>query len=244
MNKLWFLLLLIATQNLIAQNFYLKIEGSSIKETHIIDSLDYNKQHASVASILEEQKSFENKLLASGFFSKQLLEQKKTNDSSFVFRYKLNKPIRAVIVQTNSLTIDEKELLAIDKDSVSILPSEIESWMQLKLALLEKKGYALAKLQLINQKNKDLYIYSDLKLSLNIKRQVNDLVILGYDKFPKNIKQNWLRKLRNRTFNQEIVNEVSSDIENFPFVTQTRSPEILFTKDSTKIYTYLEKTKP
>src|SRR5690606_24146742 len=44
--------------------------------------------------------------------------------------------------------------------------------------------------------------------------------------------------------NQEIVNEVSSDIENFPFVTQTRSPEILFTKDSTKIYTYLEKTKP
>lgn len=244
MNKIWFLLLLIVTQNSIAQKFYLKIEGNSIKETHIIDSLDYNKQHKSVASILDEQKSFENKLLTNGYFTHKLLEQKKVNDSSFVFKYELNSPIKSIIIQTNNLTTEERELLSITKDSISILPSEIESWMQLKLGLLEKKGYALAKLQLINQKNKDLHIYSDLKLSLNIKRQVNDLVILGYNKFPKNIKQNWLRKLRNRTFNQEIVNEVSSDIENFPFVTETRSPEILFTKDSTKIYTYLERTKP
>ncbi|BCY27327.1 hypothetical protein [Flavobacterium okayamense] len=244
MNKICILLFFFITQNIFAQKFYLKIEGSSIKETHIIDSLDYIKQHLSVASILEEQKTFENKLLANGYFSQQLIEQKKINDSSFVFRYKINNPISAIIVKTKNLTDEERELLAIDKDSVSILPSEIENWMKLKLGLLERKGYALAKLQLVNQKNKDLYIYSDLKLSLNIKRQVNDLVILGYDKFPKNIKQNWLRKLRNRTFNQELINEVSNDIENFPFVTQTRSPEILFTKDSTKIYAYLEKTKP
>lgn len=244
MNKIWFLLLLITTQNLFAQKFYLKIEGSSVKETKTIDSLGYLKQHKSVASILDEKKAFENKLLANGFFTHKLLEQKKVNDSSFVFKYQLNNSIRAIIVQTKNFTQVEKEILAIENDTISILPSEIETWMKFKLSLLEKKGYALAKLQLVNQKNKDSYIYSDLKVSLNTKRQVNDLVILGYDKFPKNIKQNWLRKLRKRTFNQEIINEVSSDIENFPFVTQTRAPEILFTKDSTKIYTYLEKTKP
>ncbi len=244
MKKAFFLLLFFVSQIIVAQKFYLKIEGNTNTETTIIDSLGYNKEHNEVVSILKEQKNFENKLNNNGYFSYQLTEQQKINDSSFVFQYKLGNPISSIIIRTNNLTQIEKEILAIEKDSIFILPSEVENWMDSKLKLLESKGYALAKLQLINQKNKDTYIYNDLKLSLNKIRQVDDLVILGYDKFPKNVKQNWLRKLRNRTFNQELVNEVSDDIQSFPFVTQTRSPEILFTEDSTKIYTYLEKTKP
>jgi len=37
---------------------------------------------------------------------------------------------------------------------------------------------------------------------------------------------------------------VSNDFDKFRFIKQTRAPEILFTKDSTKVYVYLEKTKP
>lgn len=244
MKKTFFLFLFFFTQLTIAQKFYLKIEGNTKTETNTIDSLGYNKIHNEVASILKEQKNFENKLSNNGYFSFQFVNQNKVNDSSFVFQYKLNKPITGIVIQTKSLTQSQKEILTIEKDSIFISPSEIESWMNNKLKLFERKGYALAKLQLVNQKNNHNTIYSDLKLKLNLKRQVNDLVILGYDKFPKNIKQNWLRKLKNRTFNQELINEVSSDIQSFPFVTQTRAPEILFTEDSTKIYTYLEKTKP
>lgn len=244
MKKTFFIFLFFFTQLTIAQKFYLKIEGNTKTETNIIDSIGYNKVHNEVASILKEQKNFENKLSNNGYFSFQFVNQTKINDNSFVFQYKLNKPITAIVIQTKNLTLSQKEILTIEKDSIFISPSEIESWMNNKLKLLERKGYALAKLQLVNQKNSHNTIYSDLKLKLNLKRQVNDLVILGYDKFPKNIKQNWLRKLKNRTFNQELINEVSSDIQSFPFVTQTRAPEILFTEDSTKIYTYLEKTKP
>lgn len=227
-----------------AQNFYLKIEGKSILESSVIDSLGYKSKHSNVASILEEQKSFEKRLVEYGYFSQRLINQQKINDSTFVFKYELNKPIQSIFIKTDLLSSFEKDYLAIDTDSILIQASEVENWMQMKLNILEKKGYALAKLQLINQIEKEQQLQCDLKLTLNIKRKVNDLVILGYDKFPKNIKQNWLRKLRNRTFNQEIINEVSSDIESYPFVTETRSPEILFTKDSTKIYAYLEKTKP
>ena len=227
-----------------AQNFYLKIEGKSILESSFIDSLGYKSKHSNVASILEEQKSFEKRLVEYGYFSQRLINQQKINDSTFLFKYELNKPIQGIFIKTDLLSSFEKDYLAIDTDSILIQPSEVENWMQMKLNILEKKGYALAKLKLINQIEKEQQLQCDLKLTLNIKRKVNDLVILGYDKFPKNIKQNWLRKLRNRTFNQEIINEVSSDIESYPFVTETRSPEILFTKDSTKIYAYLEKTKP
>ena len=70
------------------------------------------------------------------------------------------------------------------------------------------------------------------------------MVILGYDKFPTNIKKNWIKKYKRRTFNQDLVKEINDDFSELTFITQTKYPEILFTENSTKIYTYLEKTKP
>jgi hypothetical protein len=76
------------------------------------------------------------------------------------------------------------------------------------------------------------------------KRQVNDIVINGYDKFPAGHKKNILRLYRNKVFNQKNLEKLYNDFEKFRFVKQTKYPEILFTKDSTRIYVYLEKAKP
>ena len=227
-----------------AQNFYLKIEGKNENENLVIDSIGYPKKYETVAQILETQKSFENSLFAAGHYNFELSSQKKVNDSSFVFQYHLGNRISKLVIGTHQISENDKEILKITEDSISILPSEVENWMNSKLKLLEASGYALSKLKLINQKVNGSIILCELSINLNQKRKLDDIVVLGYDKFPQNIKQNWKRKLRNRTFNQELVNEVSRDIEEFPFVTATKSPEILFTKDSTKIYTYLERTKP
>lgn len=227
-----------------AQNFYLNIKGKNEYENSIIDSLTYPKKHENVAEILETQKTFENSLYNIGYFNFELNSQKKINDSTFVFHYYLGSRIKKLIIKTNQISKSDKEILKINEDAISILPGEVENWMNSKLKLLESSGYALSKLKLINQKVEQNIIFCELSLNLNQKRKLDDIVVLGYDKFPLNIKQNWKRKLRNRTFNQELVNEVSRDIEEFPFVTETKSPEILFTKDSTKIYTYLERTKP
>ncbi|MBD3724486.1 MAG: hypothetical protein IE891_06840 [Flavobacteriaceae bacterium] len=227
-----------------AQNFYLNIEGKNEDENHIIDSIGYPKKHENVAQILETQKTFENSLFAAGHFNFELSSQKKVNDSSFVFQYHLGNRISKLVIGTHKISENDKEILKITEDSISILPGDVENWMNTKLKLLEASGYALSKLKLINQKVNGTIILCELSLNLNQKRKLDDIVVLGYNKFPQNIKQNWKRKLRNRTFNQELVNEVSRDIEEFPFVTETKSPEILFTKDSTKIYTYLERTKP
>ncbi|MEZ4853502.1 hypothetical protein [Flavobacterium sp.] len=227
-----------------SQNFYLKINGSSAKETHIIDSIGYKKENSSVALVLESQKTFEQKLLSNGFFSYQLKDQKKVNDSTFTFFYSLGNRINSIAIVTNQIKNEEKELLSLQTDTIYLKPNEVESWIQLKLAVLEQNGYALSKLKLINQKQRNTTIFAELNLSLNNKRMVNDLVVLGYTKFPKNIKKNWLKKYKKQNFNQALLTEITNDIEAFPFVMQTRNPELLFTKDSTKIYTYLEKTKP
>lgn len=244
--KLFFkiLLLFFTFLNANAQNFYLKIEGNSIEETKIIDSITYKSKFKNVALLLEEKKDFETKLSNNGFFDSKLKLQNKINDSTFLFRYKLGKPIHKILINTSNLAINEKESLAIKAENYELKPSEVENWLQNKLKLLEQKGFALAKLKLINQEIENNKIRTELEVNLSEQRKINDLVILGYDKFPKNIKQNWKRKLKNRTFNQDLIKEINTTIETFPFVTSTRNPEILFTKDSTKIFTYLEKTKP
>jgi len=244
MQKLLALLFICCFQLAVAQKFSLSIEGNSIAETQIIDSIGYTKKHETVASILETQKEFEKKLAFSGFVSFELLSQKKANDSSFVFTYQLGNALKKINLYIGKLSPDEKLLLEETKDSIVIATNQTENWMQLKLKLLEIKGFSLAKLQLTNLTQKENELFAELSLTTNKKRIADDLVILGYDKFPKNIKHQLKRNLKNRTFNQDLVTEVYTTLTDFPFVNQTKYPEILFTNDETKIYTYLEKAKP
>jgi hypothetical protein len=244
MQKLLAFLFICCFQLAVAQKFNLSIEGKSVAETQVIDSIGYTKKHETVASILESQKDFEKKLAYSGFVSYELLSQKKVNDSSFVFTYQLGNALKHINLYIGKLSPDEKLLLEETKDSIVIATNQTENWMQLKLKLLEIKGFSLAKLQLTNLTQKENELFAELSLITNKKRIADDLVILGYDKFPKNIKHQLKRNLKNRTFNQDLVTEVYTTLTDFPFVNQTKYPEILFTNDETKIYAYLEKAKP
>ena len=116
--------------------------------------------------------------------------------------------------------------------------------MKSKIALLEKKGYSLANLQLVNQRRIGNNLISDLQVKLNAKRNITDLVIVGYDKFPAGIKKAITKKAKKATFNQDNLKQINDTFDKLQFVNQIKYPEILFTKDSTKIFVYVEKSKP
>lgn len=227
-----------------SQNFYLKIKGKNELETKQIDSLNYKSQHNLVADILKEKEKFDLKLQNNGFFEAELINQTKINDSTFVFQYKLGLPLKYIHIYIGTISEELLSILQIESDSIQLKINETESWMQSKVNLLEKKGYSLAKLSLTNHKQTKKGLSANLFVELNQKRTVDDLVILGYDKFPTNIKNNWVKKYKKRTFNQDLVKEINDDFSELPFITQTKYPEILFTENSTKIYTYLEKSTP
>ena len=244
MKSFSFFIVCFCFQFSLGQNFYLKIEGKSDNECKTIDSILYNKKHKSVALLLEEQKGFETKLTNQGFFDWLLLEQKKINDSSFVFKYSLGNSIKNNTMYIGKLSAVEKSLLQLESDTLIIATNEVENFMKSKIALLEKKGYSLANLQLINQRKIENNLFSDLQLKLNSKRNITDIVILGYDKFPTGIKKAITKKAKKATFNQDNLNQINDEFDKLQFVNQLKYPEILFTTDSTKIFVYLEKSKP
>ena len=194
--------------------------------------------------ILEEQKRFESKLTNQGFFDWLLLEQNKVNDSSFVFKYSLGNIIKNNTIYIGKLSDEEKSLLQLENDTLIIATNEVENFMKSKIALLEKKGYSLASLQLVNQRRIGNDLISDLQLKLNSKRNITDLVIVGYDKFPAGIKKAITKKAKKATFNHDNLKQINDTFDKLQFVNQIKYPEILFTTDSTKIFVYVEKSKP
>ncbi|TDE42496.1 hypothetical protein E0I26_13555 [Flavobacterium rhamnosiphilum] len=235
--------------NCSAQNFRLLITGSNSLETKTIDSLKYNTEHKNTKSISEEINKLSKKLSEIGYIDNTTLEFTKKKDSSYVANFILGKKIKSIhiYIGTNNLFNDPADP-DIKKDTLALPYIEIDSFLKQTVQKLEQNGFALAKLKLINLKRVDTEIYADLKLESDEKRTLNSITI-NYaennrsNKFPSGHLAQINRKYKNSIFNQKIVGEIYNDFEKFEFISQVKYPEILLTKDTTKVYVYLEKKK-
>jgi hypothetical protein len=226
-----------------AQNLHLKIEGISTEENKTIDSIGYKKIHENTKSILDETNNFTTTLFKKGYLESQLLNQKKANDSTFSFQYFIGKKTSSIHIYIGAISEAEKNILEFTSDTIKLSTSEVENFMNLNLAKLEQKGYSLSELQLVNHKKEANHLSAVLQLKTEKKRNLNDIVIIGYDKFPEGIRRNIAKQYRKRTFNQENLKQLNDNFKSLPFVNQIKYPEILFTTDSTKVYVYLEKAR-
>ncbi len=228
-----------------AQNSYLKISGTSEFEDKIIDSIGYNKKHSNFKAVFEEVQLVSDKLMKQGYIETKLLRNFKANDSTFLFQIQLGNRTKFVHIYIGRNS-PIKTLINFESKSDTLIMkiSETESFLNQNLGKLESNGYSFSKLKLVNFRKIKKHLTAELVLETGNLRLLNDIVINGYDKFPKGHKKEVVRLHKNKTFNQENLKKIYSDFEKFRFVNQTKYPEILFTKDSTKVYVYLEKSKP
>ncbi len=78
-----------------------------------------------------------------------------------------------------------------------------------------------------------------LQISLSTKRNLDRIVIKGYDDFPQNIAKNLIP--RKSLVNKTTLSTLQTNLDAIPFTSQTKAPEFLFKKDSTLLYIYLRK---
>ncbi|MDR6967881.1 hypothetical protein J2X31_001895 [Flavobacterium arsenatis] len=241
LNRFFVYVFCVLYLNCFGQNLHLKIEAENENATKTIDSLNYKKVHENAKSAIDEGNLVSDKLTKLGFIENEILENKKLNDTTFNFNFVIGKKTEFIHVYIGSEFsgyFDDK------KDTLKIRFEETESFLNATLNQLERKGFSLARLKLINFKKEKNALFAELYLETGNQRQLNDIVINGYEKFPEGHKKNIKRLYRNKTFNQENLKKLYDDFNKFRFVSQTRYPEILFTKDTTKVYVYLEKSKP
>lgn len=230
--------------NAIAQKQYLNIVSLSDVEQKKIDSLGYAHLHTDARSVVQEVNSFSDKLLRSGYIEAEVENNSKLNDSTFVYQFKLGKRTASIHIYVDKNSAF-KDLLVKEArgDTLTIPFPEIEEFMKRSLNQLERKGFALAKIKLIQFEKKKEQLYAELTVQSEQQRRLDDIVIKGPAKFPESHRKQLLKIYKKRVFNQDNLKNIYSDIEKFRFVKQTRFPEILFKTDSTKVYCYLEKSK-
>jgi hemolysin activation/secretion protein len=231
-----------------AQNLNLVVKGMDSLETAVIDSLNYRKSFNDYASLENELETLQFKIKKLGFIENRLIYNAKNNDSTYLAKIALNKKYYTIYIYYDKKLISE-EILRQVSDRVTpeyfvTTISKSESVLNYIISRIIEDGLPFAKLRLTNIKKRDVNnIRADLILSTDSKRRIDEILVKGYEKFPRSFLKHLIRIKKEDAFNLEGIKEKAEIINALSFARQAKTPEVLFTKDSTSLYLYLEKTK-
>ncbi len=232
----------------LAQNLTLKILGSNESETKIIDSLTYKNSFNNYKTLNEEVLLFNKRLQNIGYIENELVQTEKINDSAYQTIFNLKQRFYTIYIYYDKNLIPDdliKRVSANFNDVYFVLPiPKIESTLEIINTELTNKGLPFAKFNLNNIEKKDATnLQADLFVDSTSKRTIDNIIVKGYEQFPKSYIKHFLKIKREQQFNLTNIKKKTERLNDLRFSNQTKSPEVLFTKDSTTLYLYLEKTK-
>jgi outer membrane protein assembly factor BamA len=239
---------LLSYSSALGQNLTLKIAGIDNSETKIIDSLSYRSAFINYKALNEEVLRTYKRLQNIGFIESTLVETVKINDSVYQSIFSLKKKFYTIYIYYDKSLISENLIKAVStdyNDDYFVLPViKIESALGYINSELTNKGLPFAKFRLQNIEKRDFSnLQANLLVDKNNERTIDTIVIKGYEKFPRSYVNHFLKIKRKQLFNLNNIKKKTERLNDLPFTNQTKSPEVLFTKDSTTLYLYLEKTK-
>ena len=245
-GKPWILCLLIST-NLFSQSLYLKVNGSNENETKIIDSLGYKKQFQDYAYLNHEIIDLKKRIENIGYLESESAGVAKENDSTFLALVYLKNRYKSISIYYRGV-IDKKTLSFVSTNITDthfeIRFEKLEETLDFLNAQLAEKGHPFSSLKIQNiKKQKDFTLIGELTASNQEQRTIDTIIVKGYEKFPKPFIKYYLKLKPKQLLSLKTINEKTLELDNLSFANQIREPELLFTKDSTSLYIYVEKTK-
>lgn len=232
-----------------SQTLQLNIEGSTKYETKVIDSIGYIKMHHNFSSIQTQIDSVQKTFYNIGYIENKYEPIIKVNDSVFFTKFHLKTKYEKIHINYNKDLINSKLLNTFSKkvtDTYFIISiSEVEAVLNLINLKMTEKGFPFTQLKL-----SDITISNNQELEANLliattenKRQISNIVLKGYENFPKSYLKYYLKIKPKQTFNLNDIKSKTNTLSNLRFVSELKSPEVLFSKDSTTLYLYLQKNK-
>lgn len=241
-------LLMLSYSNISSQNLTLNIFGIDEAETNIIDSLSYKKYFINYKALNEEVLLLNKKLQNLGYIENKLLKTEKTNDSTYQSTFSLKQRFYTIYIYYNKNLISQDLIKAVTEDfndNYFTLPiTKIENVLSFINSELANRGLPFVKLSLQHIEKMDAQnLKGNLLVDENSERYIDKVVVKGYELFPKNYIKHFLKIKKKQLFNLNAIKKKTERLNDLSFTRQARSPEVLFTQDSTTLYLYLEKTK-
>jgi len=243
----FFVFLLIFINQTSAQTITLKVIGENSKSTKIIDSINYKNQFINYSNLEAEIYSLKHKLNKQGYIDTTIDNVAKENDTLFKAELTLGEKINTIRIYYNSgFNIELLNFITHKRgnDFFELEITQLEFSLDALNLKIAEQGDPFSSLQLINisKLNSDL-ITAEIKINTNQKRNIDKIIVKGYDKFPKSYINRFLKLRTGKSFNLNEIKKKIKLLEDLRFASKIKDPEVLFTKDSTTLYIYVEKTK-
>lgn len=186
---------------------------------------------------IQDSESLKKHLYEQGYFFFRSEHVK--NDS--VSRYLISLGEKTSIIYIKDLPEVIQETLKSKKRSLTLKLNEFTPWINSLKQSFDKKGENFSEIQLTNQTSQNDTLICNLKIRRSKKRKIDKIVIKGYNRFPKSFIKHYIKN--NKPFSKELLNETEQKINQLNFVNNTKKPAVLFTKDSTHLYLYVNQRK-
>ncbi|WP_461598192.1 POTRA domain-containing protein [Winogradskyella sp.] len=229
------------------QSLNLSAKGENEIKTRIIDSIGYKNSFANYISIENELNNLKSKLVRLGYIDTTVDSIVRKNDTLYSAYCHLGKKFKKIKISYPSQF--NKELLNFinhisGEDYFEVDIEDLENALTTLNLKIAEQGDPFSTLQLINiSKHDSALISADLKVVTNLKRRIDDIIVKGYEKFPKSYLKRFLKLKTGKTFNLNDIKEKVELLEDLRFATKIKDPEVLFTQDSTTLYLYIEKAR-
>lgn len=229
-----------------AQKISLAIEAEIEISEPLIDSLQQEKSFSSYTELTKETDSIQIRLQKKGYIEASLQKIEKQNDTLFTAFYYFGKKYSTIKIYYSEESFSKRELTLVSSDITDdyfTLPFEwTEAALQKLNNLKSEDGNTFSKLSLKDITPEDNNtLRASLNLNTGFKRTIDSIAIKGYEKFPRSYIKHYAGVKKGKTFSKKKINTQNTLINGLPFANSVKAPEVLFRKDSTVVYFYLQK---
>ncbi|SNS18134.1 BamA/TamA family outer membrane protein [Dokdonia pacifica] len=244
---IFFLLYIYNTSYCLSQEgkLILTIKGESPTETKLIDSIGYQKTFKELTPLFKTIDSLKNDLSQLGYID--IIEKRnKDSDSSYTSRMSLGKHYKYIRIYTGSESVIKAYLkkgnLTIKNDSILIETAFAKAVLENLTSIVANSGNPFTSFQITSiTKDNSNTLNGNLSIEQDVNRYADRIIINGYKKVPKGYIRHYARIKEGNVFNQKELLEQNERLNNLSFITSKKDPQVLFTKDSTTLYFYLER---
>ena len=225
---------------MVGQNLVLKITSVDPLQNHVLNAITFKKNHNLETDIYKEITNIHSDLKKEGFFVAivdTIIKDAEKYEAVFNLGKKTDNLILILPqeIRTNS-SIKYN-------DSIRIKTKGFENFTNLLLTNLDATGNSFSEISFTKPTYLNDTLILNLKLLKSQRRNIDKILVKGYDEFPKKFLKHFFNIDKSTVFSKKNMKAVSKLTKSLDFVREKKEPEVLFKKDSTHLYLFLEKSE-
>ena len=225
-------------------SYTLVIKGASKIENTQLVALNYPTSFNSKKLLLKTKDSIRQVLKESGYIA-LTQDSLKRNDHEFTAYLSLGSKIQIAHVHIASRDIPFMKTLdyTMEGNKLMVPITNIKQTLEAIHEALINRGEAFSKVYLSQITTTSKKLKATLTIERGKRRTIDKFIVKGYPEFPKSFLKHYFQSSTKQLLTPKTLEALSQKSQQLAFVKERKTPEILFTKDSTIVYLFLAQKK-